>query len=439
MARTLSLLNDSKRRDKIGANAPYWRLRLGPGDSGTDVPLISATVNYSLDGTSGMRFVGGQQLRGWENTPAKLHIGYGSNHYTIFHGRLQRAKDHPSGLSSEGLAYGVTEQLGTRYFQERVSYKGWTLTQAYIDIMDRSGMHPDTWFIDDRGADEVIEEDHDILPETSFLEGIAMLIEPFDFVQYDQPNDGRPQHVVRLRPEFGYWKDLAGRWKESDYPMNGFEFEPGLREFYHKVIVFRRGETTTEESTPEGPDTPLKYEVYAEHEVPPTQNWSFQPKKQRVLYVPDFFGNQNQAERRAERTAKRLRMGAGEFSFECAPVDVQPMDTIGVRLRERVTSHRLAKLASQGVRDVDVGDMVSWLYACVVHEIELELGVGVFRMRLGGTAMHRTHSVVKGSRFRDVIDLSGVPPAAVPEGGFRYWGDTSPTFLNLTADFSELT
>lgn len=405
------LIEQAKQGIKDGPNKPNWRFEV----DGEETKLVSATVNFTADGSSGMKFVCRDNLAGFENTFCKLWIGYGGELVPYFKGRLREPDRHSSGLYCEGTAEGISARLGTRYVGRRLSYNGKRLRWAAKDLMERAGI-PDGWWNIRGGTEEIdVEDDNDVQFENSYLETLRMLCDPLGYVAIDQPGF-QEIFTVREKPGPLYWDGLEGQLNEGQYPKGGFSYKRGLKGFYSEVIVFRR-----DTESDEGADTHEKFAVFARRRVP--NNSARDALGNRFYMIPDFIGNQREAEKEAARMAKVLMAAPGEFSLTCSPIDFHLYNTIGVERKELRYRYE---------------------YACVITEIEMRLAPKVFEMTVSGEAITRFGKGGWKPGFGPEADAPRSTSIVVTSSGetpstqFEGWGQEDTTFEDLTDDYSEL-
>lgn len=418
------LLGAAKRKVKAGPHAPGFYLTVAHRNL-TGL-LAEANVDFSATGESAMRFAVKKPLalKRWENAPVKLWIGYGKKLVPFFWGRLEEPKDSRSGLSSEASAYGLSHLLGRQRFGARVSYAGSSLAEFHRDLVRRTGELPGRFELRG-GAEERVEADQEGYGlEATHLEAERAVLEPMGYLGYD---DIGGQHVWAKKTRLSdavTRKRLVGVFGEGEYPKDGFSFSQGFRNFYPRVVVFRRSEGYAQGgaakaegegmvraedgsyvprgfygsaaeselsfgrpyATPTG--TPREYAVYAERRVanrgPQLVNIyaGLKSFEKRPYVVPDFVGSQADAERECLDLVRAFSYGVGAFEFSCSPVDFGFGDAFGVT--------RIEKAA---------GKVYRVLYACVVDgAVNLAIRKGVFDMRVSGSAAERSRSLIGRSR-----------------------------------------
>lgn len=430
-----ALVAESKEKIKTGDARPNWRLEVGT--TNYSKRLISAEVTYSIaDGSSGMRFTvsGSEYARRRERTAVRFWIGYGTKLVPYFFGQLAEPTDSRSGLYSESTAYGLGGRMGQLSIGGRLSYKNWTVENAWWDLIARfeAGGNPGGPDIDQfdfqSGVTDMVEADgaqQGFGAEHMFLEVEQTLFENMGLIAYDQIGGLR---LVRRPARLDKVVDapLVATFNESEYPADpGFTISANQRNIYDKVIVFRRsekyasggargtgadaaveaafaGSTADNKANVPGEEGGAKvdeYAVYAERDVVNTSTIEISPH--RIYWEADFMGTQAQAVTRAQQLANSFSSGAGQFEWGCFPVDLPLNEAFGVVRTEEV------RAGVSSPPQVSLGPRYAVLYGCVGEEISLLLeppqgstDPGHFGMTMRGPTLERSRSQVRaGSSY----------------------------------------
>lgn len=441
-----ALVAESKVRAKIGDARPNWRLYVGTTDYTNR--LVSAEVTYSMtDGSSGMRFsvAGSEYAKRRERSPVRFWIGYGTKLVPYFAGQLAEPTDSRSGLYSEATAYGLGARMGQLYLGGRVSYKGYTVEDAWWDLIARfeAGGNPGGPDIDrfdfPSGITDTVEADgaeQGFGLEHSFAEVEQTLLEPMGLIPYDQIGGLR---LVRRPARLDKVADasLVATFNESDYPADpGYVVSASQRNIYDKVVVFRRteeyagggargagagaaveaafagstGDISANAPGTEGGNKSDEYAVYAEAEVINTSTVEISPH--RIYFEPDFLGTQAQAAVRAAQLANSFSAGAGRFEWGCFPVDLALNEAFGVVRTEEVHS------SFPTIGTVSLGDRYAVTYGNVAEEITFTLEAPQGAMDPGHLGMTISGPCVERSRVLVRAGSSSSLDLAVSPGGY---------------------
>jgi hypothetical protein len=377
-----ALREEGKTLLKGGTVAPNWLLRLGTEDF-TD-RLISAEVTFSREGEAGMRFnvLGSLRALQYERARVSFSFGYGTKVVPYFRGRLADPFDATSGLNSEATAYALKTELGQRYFAQRLDYGEWDLRDAFDDVIDRFGADTDRFEFRGTHSTELAPDIGEFGLEVSLSEALDTILEPMQFVMYDQPGGMvivERSHLASLGTDEVF--SGAGTYEPQDYPKDGFTFSESMRTFYSSVVIFRRDETFAGGGGPTVPglgppagrgsphvDTPEdEYAVYAEETI--ANSGQFNVQQGRNYLVPDYPGGQEHAEREALLLKTAIERGVGRFEWVCHPIDFSIGDHFTVIRHEQIVDPDT--IFDPATYSVPQMDAVS--YACVADEITFTL------------------------------------------------------------------
>lgn len=427
-----ALLSEARDLEKTGAKAPNWRLKIGGEDYTRR--LISASVTYSREGTASMQFavIGNLRAADKQRAPMRFWIGYGTKLIPYFTGRLANPVDSPSGLYSEASAYALATQLGQRYFQHRTDYAGWDLRAAVNDLWDNHfgasderleflGMHSTT----------LAEDLSSFGYEVSMLEALQTLLEPMQFIAYDQLAGIftiKRNHLASLGtvdPMAG-----AGHYDPHEYPKDGFTFDQSMANFYDDVTIFRRKDTYAggggpgvSGANPDEPDSD-EYDVFVNKVVAGDSGISnpnpFVVNEGRDFVVADYPGQQEHAARERGLLVASFSRGVGRGEWECFPCDYDLGDHVVVRRDEQI--HDPAYLFSRGTYRQSQIDRVGYLMSVEETNFTMRarmvgstaVGAESWAMNVAGPAFEAERTTIRPAGTPITIDL-GVAPDPVPE------------------------
>lgn len=443
-------------------------------DSDVTNLMVSASVSYDSSGGASMVVVtNGRRWMGYEGFPIILFAGYGEkdrfdNMQPIFQGHIYDINDHPNG-TTELKCYANAKMLGMQVLGKRLDFRNLTLAEAMRDVFLRTGhMYG---FQMTRGYDFVIhdpEEDNpggakrgqgEFMAEATFLEVMQTLTDPAGYVGYDAPY-GR---IIEPDTDLRSSKFLVTNYKERDYPKNGFTFTPGQRGIYSRVAVYRRRNNTEGELINEQSGRALEYkedyEVFADRKV--QQFDRFEAPLHRWYMVPDFNGNNEEAQIEANRLARYYAETGGTFELECSLADFWLHDAFGLYRTEQRLPNRTAYLYGVPVKVSAGHDRVLAFYKCIVDEgVDFEISRGTFKTRLRGSAIlaniagvnsparvsyrstglvvtHGQHARGEAPPYTAPPPSGPPPPTTVP---WTFWGQDNVTFGELwDVTFADLT
>lgn len=331
---------------ETGNPRPAWRLRIGHKD--LTAALISARVSYDLGGDADQAvcgsslelaiddrqaparssvFLQGARVTldaGWERgvarrtppgqpPPRGIHTARSQEALrvgTIFSGRLETTDGNGS-----MLAFGPMRLMGEQRLGRlgggwsQVSYEGMALDAVVLDLAARAGYGPGV--VEIRGhaaADHIVSGEGTVFPpETTLAEVAESLLAPAGFVLFDSPvtsvggaggnaREERWKIVCMRRPANpGQGRGGVGRrvFREEDLRPGALEISAAPAS-YSAVVVFRRDESGN-------------HPVLAT--APVETRGTARPAPGRILSIPEFAGDDAQAEQVAYDTARRLELG----------------------------------------------------------------------------------------------------------------------------------
>jgi hypothetical protein len=300
------LQENSRRPFKAGESAPAYALRVG-GVRMTS-KLYTAEITYSPPegGASEMSLTLDAPLSGFQNAAVKAKLGYGEDLIDWFAGRLQEPEDDHHGEGSSATAWGPSKLLSEQSFGEQTDYRGYDLGAAILDITRRAGMPAGS--VELRGGGSfVLSGESAIVPlESSFGETLDSFLQSANYVGTDVPGGRTGRRLYMPRPRPGATGKYRAEFDEGHYPPGGFTARRPRHGFYSAVVVFRKGEG--------GSTDPLRGGVYAR--VPVEVEGRHKPPPGRIYYIPDFAGDQADAEREAVSTSRLLTRGLAECALE---------------------------------------------------------------------------------------------------------------------------
>jgi hypothetical protein len=407
------LISEAKEQVKAGSKAPNWRLKVGSDDLTSC--LTSFEVTFTKEGESGMRFVVAKNLRRlqYERARVQLWIGYGTKLIPYFRGRLADPVDSGR-ILSEASAYGLATQMGQRYFGQRVDYGGEDLRDSVQDMIDRFGADPDRFSFWGTHTTTLANDIGEFGLEVSLLEGLQTILEPMQFIGFDQIGGMyviKRSHLATLGGE-GDPSSGAGHWEPDEYPKDAFTFDQSMANFYSDVKIFRRNETFAggggpgvegagPARSPETGEDANEYAVYVDKEtagdggIP--YSGEFNVHQGRDYIVADYPGTQEHAERERELLINAFSRGVGSFSWEVAPCDFSIGDRLTVyRHEELLPEDRFERLDFVSTGQIDrVG------YSCIVEEttMSMEKGApgepGTWAMSVSGKAFENERTTLR--------------------------------------------
>jgi hypothetical protein len=376
--------------------ARSFRLLVGGRDR--SALALSASGSYSSDaGSSEMTVQLGAPLEGYADAPAVLEVGYGAERIPYFEGRLQEPDDDWDELTGTAKAYGPFKALASQQLGEQVTHRGIRLHQAYADLFARAGYPRGVYEV--VGGNQVVDEV--VFPEeTTILEAVTSYNESFGMVALDRP---RYRKLVMPRPRLGATGKVKAVYGPQHYPPGGFRVRRANATRYGRVVVFRRDENGL---------YPVRQEVPVEN-----RGRGPQPPKNRVYYVPDFKGSQEQAAQEGYSLARMLSNG-GQIGFELSGLSLDPnlllYDQVAVEeLREEPVPDAPNRRRRWRVR-----------YKCLIDEdLAFEVAAESHDMDLSGTAIEtgRDPVVERIEVFAGAVSPGVVaappPDALVPRSG----------------------
>jgi hypothetical protein len=391
------------------------------------------TVNYSGDGQSGMTFTLDSNLEGSMDAPVSLQAGYGNHMTKYFDGALEEPDDDPFTFYSTAVAYGPFKILGTEYFDTFVDYSGKTIGEVLADIINRAGFPLGS--IDIAKPGSFTFDTLSFTEENSLLEAAQRATSDANYVFVDRPGFRReimptPKPLVGIPPKAVY--------TEKHYARGKFTLKPQPVN-YAKVVVFHRaasvvqtsqpnpgsssggGSPGTSGSTTATPEAPFD-DIHAE--APVKNHSKYKPPPNRIYWVPDFVGTQQDAEVMAHLMAERLSLGLFDFELTCAfnPA-LLIYDTIEIQRLKQDGPH-----------------VVRQKYQCTIDKsITVNIKEKVFDMTLSGTAVqiskHELSHPHKKKKHHKNKGNVNKPTSATRT--FTDWGQTD-MWLDLAPDYSLL-
>lgn len=352
----------------IGESAPARRLTVG----GRVEDFGSLRAGYLRNGGSVAEFEGLDVTDDDWGAPVRLDIGYGNKLLNFFAGALEFT---PEG---EPLAYGPFKLMAEQRLGEQVNYAGFYLEDALADLAHHPvhGAGLEQGAIEVRagrshliGAVPVAGEPLDaatIFPlETTQLEVAEALCSSAGFIFTDRPN---LRKLAMPTPRPGATGKATAVYTEDHHG----DFTPARTNarFYSEVIVFRRNEDGT-------------YAAFARAKV--NNFGKRRPPKNRIYVIPEFAGDDAQAQRVAEETARIL--SSGEFVFEIPSLAADP----SILMYDTVEAWRTFYERGERYRES---------YSCLVSEgVTLELGAEAQDMTLSVAALRTSRELVPARVF----------------------------------------
>ncbi len=309
----------AQKQIKTGADAPAYRVAVGnltlaEPDIGTS--LISATVTYDCqNGTSEAQLITTADLEDRVMEETSVKIGYGRDLAPYFDGELLSATNNQTTLQNEGRAYGPFKLMAGEVFGERADYRDEPIGDFSMDLHRRAGYRRESLEVR-TGRVFTLQGDDVVFPEEAYLADAGRAVwDAAGFVYTDLPGRRR---MVRQRPRFGSTGRRKAEYGPGSYPrIGGFTAVSETRLVFGSVMIFRRGEGGVL-------DFPLvKVRVHNEGKRRAGPN--------RAYVVPEFVGDQQDAEAEANRLARLL--GKGLYKCTLAGIGgnpaLLPYDTLG--------------------------------------------------------------------------------------------------------------
>lgn len=279
-----ALAGDSSLRYALTVNGEPWT------DYAQDI-----AVEFSGDtGASRLTFTSGEPMDGLAHSPTVLQLAIGDAPLRdYFVGTLWKPMPDPPTWSSKATALGPFALMTEQSFGEQVTYRGRSLASCLYDIARRASFTTGSIRVE-RGGKKVTEQTFS--EDVKLSEGATGLCDPADFVMTDLPGGGR---VFMPRPAAGASGRAGAIYTPSDYDT--FSVDDRYDGYYAKVVVYRKG-------------TEGNYEVRSERKVPNRGTQRVLPR--RIYYVPEFLGDQGEADQASYDLAKRLASGEVKFGVD---------------------------------------------------------------------------------------------------------------------------
>lgn len=361
---------------------------------GEDFTALSReiTVSFSPEGGgSELTFEPGASLRGLEDAPIGLYLGYGSL-VPYFAGKLKRIPQRGGDFFGRtAKALGPFSEMSGQFFGETVRYSGISAARALQDVLRRASFPSGA--IQIRGGGQRIE---DLLfyEEVSLQEGAKAVMDTASMVGGDVPGPYGSRLLIP-RPRPAATGKAKARFTERDYPQGGFTVTERHDAPHSRVVVFRRNEN--------GTNAVREFAL-----VPGFEGGKYRPPKNRIYYVPEFAGDAAEARQTAYDTARSLASGEVDFALEGVPID----ETL--TRYDSIQCERLDERKDGTYREV---------YACQMDG-PLKVSVPGFSMDISGSALMLSETKVAAPR----IYLPGVSAGVIgmPPGGLEPREDLTP-------------
>lgn len=388
-----------------------WRIQIGgAGPTGISISrALTANVGYPEDGAASLELETDTDLSGMERATVEVYCGYGRHQVRYFVGILDDPIRDPFTGLTHALAYGVQGAMARQYFDTPRDYSFVRLQQFFAEVNDL--LYDPRAVITVKEAFEVfLAEDVIFGGEVSLAEAASSVLEPTGMVMLDRPDYDllvmpTPQPAIGGGVKASYdRRHYASGAGEGASGEEGLSIVPASEGPFYKVVVFRRDEEG-------GEGIPLDV-VRAERRI--NNPGPYFPKPNEILWVPEFPGSQDAAEKVAYLTAQSAATGSrtGTLPTSANP-ELLPADSIRVSRRED-----------------SIGKMYEASYICSLTSTNIDLVAG--RMEMAFAALperrelvQRTAVVVSPRRSGHVMDTATQAKAVqLDAAGGRYYLDT---------------
>lgn len=260
--------------------------------------LLSAKVQFRADaGSSGMEFSVSGSAEEYQDAPIELHLGYGDDLQPYFRGTIQTPNDDDRLMTASANAFGPFRNMTTQVLGTNETFVGKTLEWVILECSRRAEYRAGEIIIVNGTKYKVEVQDGEQFPfDNKIGDVLNSLMEKAEFVGVDQPGGRR---YFRPKPRPGSTVPYVTQLGVDDYTE--FSITPKEDSNFVKVVVYRNGDTG-------------KPDIYAEREV--NAPVVYKPKRNRWYVVPDFNGNQLDAQEEAFRLATDIRRGMNSFSIK---------------------------------------------------------------------------------------------------------------------------
>ncbi len=228
----------AQRPQKTGEFSPSYRLHIGGAPFASK--LYDGTAAYSADGTSDMSINADADLSAYAGEKVRLEVGYGDEFWDYFGGWLEEPEENHWGGPASAVAYGPFKELAEATIGEDVSYAGYTLGGAIVDLHGRAGrvVSGTSFEIEGNPSYLLAGEEAGLTISTSFADGINTFLEMAGWVSVDRPGFVR-RYRPRPRPRPSSASDAT--YSEAHYPPDAFKAVRG--KVYGSVGAFARDDT----------------------------------------------------------------------------------------------------------------------------------------------------------------------------------------------------
>ena len=274
------------------------------------------TVEFREDaGGSRLTFNSRAPMEKRTGRPVQVWVGEGKEMVELFTGKLIRPAPDPPSFTSAATGLGPIAQMSENSFGEFVDYSGLSRRSALQNVISRAGYSQGTAYI--LGPASAILEEQVFNEEVSLLEGAQGI----NGEVYTMTDTGSGRRIFLPKPLAGKGATSSLDFAPADY--SAFTVEDEFPTSYSRVVVFARRDTA-------GTGLRASVEVRQRPGVAPAP-------KNRIKYITDFSGTDDEALQHAYDWA--LRLYRGEVKWSVSGLDLRYVQrysrVLGSRVVER--------------------------------------------------------------------------------------------------------
>jgi hypothetical protein len=338
-------------------------------------------VEFQEDaGGSRMTFTSRRPMERLIGRKVELYVGtQDEGLQPIFTGRLIRPMPDPPAFTSSAVALGPFAQMAEQSLGSPKNYSTAFVHAALADICSLAGYSQGTVIIKGRENNQI--EELLFGESTKLLEAAQEVCSKADMVMTDT---GKGNRLFLPRPNPGGGAATQIRFTADDYKTFSVEEEHPTN--YASVAVLRLGDQSDDDNVP-------LYAVEARRDVPQPYGTLPAPKN-RIWYILDFAGDQDEANQVAYDTARRLGM-RGQVKWSMTDLPLAPIDRYSSVFGERVVEYTDGFYRE--VYDLTLHDGVAYKVA------EWKMDIGGEGLLLEATKVGRSRIVVEPSASAAVL------------------------------------